>query len=74
MFSDWPLDVLIETIVTLAEVGDGTRVTVVHRVLPADAASLPATKRWSPLAREGAEQVFDRLGEHLSATRKEHTT
>jgi hypothetical protein len=74
MFPDWPLDVLIETIVILAEVGDGTRVTVVHRVLPADAASLPATKRWSPLAREGATQVLDRLGEHLSATRKEHTT
>jgi uncharacterized protein YndB with AHSA1/START domain len=76
MFPDWPLDVLIETIVILAEVGDGTRVTVVHRVLPADAASLPATKRWSPLAREGATQVLDRLGEHLSlaATRKEYTT
>ena len=74
MFPDWPLDVLTETIVTLAEVGDGTQVTVVHRVLPADAASLPATKRWSPLAREGSTQVLDRLGEHLSATRKEHTT
>jgi uncharacterized protein YndB with AHSA1/START domain len=76
MFPDWPLEVLIETIVTLADVGPGTRVTVAHRVLPADAASLPATKRWSPMAREGATQVFDRLGEHLSlvATRKEPTT
>jgi len=76
MFADWPLDASIETIVTLADVGPGTRVTVAHRVLPADAASLPATKRWSPMAREGATQVLDRLGEHLSlvATRKEHTT
>jgi uncharacterized protein YndB with AHSA1/START domain len=76
MFSDWPLDALIETIVTLADAGPGTRVTVAHRVLPAAAASLPATKRWSPMAREGATQVLDRLGEHLSlvTTRKEHTT
>jgi uncharacterized protein YndB with AHSA1/START domain len=66
MFPDWPLDVSIETDVTLEDVGDGTRVTMVHRVLPPDAASHPATKRWSPLAREGAMQVLERLGEHLS--------
>ncbi len=66
MFPDWPLDVSIETTVTLDDVGDGTRVTVAHRVFPPHAASHPATKRWSPLAREGARQVLDRLGEHLS--------
>ena len=34
MFPDWPLDVSIETTVTLEDVGDGTRVTVAHRVFP----------------------------------------
>ena len=72
MFPDWPLDASIETIVTLDDVGGGTKVTVAHRVLPPDAACHPAAKRWSPMAREGAMQVFDRLGEHLSmaTTRK----
>jgi uncharacterized protein YndB with AHSA1/START domain len=76
MFADWPLDVSIETTVTLEDAGDGTRVTVAHRVIPPEAASLPALKRWSPLAREGSMQVLDRLGEHLSWARgrKEHTT
>jgi len=66
LFPDWPLDASIETIVTLDDVDGGTKVTVAHRVLPADAASHPAAKRWSPMAREGAMQVLDRLGEHLS--------
>jgi uncharacterized protein YndB with AHSA1/START domain len=79
MFPEWPLDVSIETIVTLDDVADGTRVVVAHRVLPANAASHPATKRWSPLALEGSRQVLDRLAEYLSlaaarAARKEHTT
>lgn len=79
MFPDWPLDVSIETIVTLDDVADGTRVVVAHRVLPADVASHPATKRWSPLALEGSRQVLERLAEHLSlaaarAARKEHAT
>ena len=79
MFPDWPLDLLIETTVLLDDVSDGTRVTVAHRLLPPDAASHPAAKRWSPLALEGSRQVLDRLGEHLSlaatrAVRKEHTT
>jgi uncharacterized protein YndB with AHSA1/START domain len=71
MFPDWPPDLLIETDVVLEDVGDGTRVTMAHRVLPPDAASHPATKRWSPMAREGAAQVLDRLGEHLSATKRQ---
>jgi uncharacterized protein YndB with AHSA1/START domain len=66
MFPDWPLDVSIETIVTLADVGDGTRVTLAHRVSPPDVGSHPATKRWLPLALEGSRQILDRLGEHLS--------
>jgi uncharacterized protein YndB with AHSA1/START domain len=66
MFPDWPLDVLIEMTVTLEDVGEGTRVTVAHRVLPPHAAHHPATKRWFPLALEGSRQVLDRLGEHLS--------
>jgi uncharacterized protein YndB with AHSA1/START domain len=66
MFPDWPLDVSIETIVTLADVSDGTRVSLAHRVSPPEAASHPATKRWSPLAHEGSKQVLERLGEHLS--------
>ena len=76
MFPDWPIDASIQTIVTLDQVGDGTRVTVAHRVLPPDAASHPAAKRWSLLAREGSMQVLDRLGEHLSlaAAQKKHAT
>ncbi len=79
MFADWPLDVSIETIVTLEDAGNGTRVTLAHRVVPPEAASHPALKRWSPLALEGSRQVLDRLGEHLSlaAARpasKEHMT
>jgi uncharacterized protein YndB with AHSA1/START domain len=76
MFPDWPLDVSIETTVTLEEVGNGTRVSVAHRVFPPDAASHPATKRWSELALEGWMQVLDRLGEHLSQAlaRKAHLT
>lgn len=49
MFSDWPLDASIETIVTLDDVGGGTKVTVAHRVLPPAAASHPAAKHWSPM-------------------------
>ena len=75
MFPDWPLEALIEMTVILEDVGDGTRVSVAHRVLPPDAASHPAAKRWLPLAREGSMQVLDRLGEHLSLiTPKGHTT
>jgi uncharacterized protein YndB with AHSA1/START domain len=76
MFPDWPLDVSIETTVVLEDVGDGTRVRVAHRVLPPDAASHPAAKRWHELALQGWMQVFDRLGEHLSlaAAGKERTT
>jgi uncharacterized protein YndB with AHSA1/START domain len=70
MFSDWPLDVSIETVVTLDDAGDGTRVTLSHRALPPDVASHPATQRWARLARLGAAEVLDRLGEHLSVTRK----
>ncbi len=66
MFPDWPLDVSIETTVILDDVGEGTRVRMAHRVLPLDAASHAATKKWYPLAREGAKQVLDRLGDHLS--------
>jgi len=76
MFADWPLEVLIEMTVLLDDVGDGTTVTVEHRILPPSAASHPATKLWFPLARQGSTQVLERLGEHLShvASRKEGTT
>jgi uncharacterized protein YndB with AHSA1/START domain len=73
MFSDWPLDMSIETVVTLHDAGDGTRLTLAHRTLPPDVASHPATQRWTPLARLGAAQELDRLGEHLSETRKDRT-
>lgn len=68
MFSDWPLDVSIETVVTLEDVDGGTRVTLAHRVPNAE--SHPATKRWSPMARIGATQVLDRLGDHLTEAQK----
>jgi uncharacterized protein YndB with AHSA1/START domain len=67
MFPDWPLDVSIETAVTFEDVDGGTLVRLAHRVLPPDAASHPATKRWTPLAYAGSRQVLDRLGEHLSS-------
>lgn len=72
MFAEWPLDLAIETAVSLEDAGDGTRVTLAHRVLPVEAASNPATKRWAPMARQGATQVLERLGEHLAATRRDH--
>ena len=76
MFPDWPIEASIETVVVLDDVSEGTRVSVAHRVLPTDAAAHPDAKRWLPLAREGAKQVLDRLGEHLSLAlaRKAHTT
>jgi uncharacterized protein YndB with AHSA1/START domain len=66
MFPDWPLDVRIEVTVDLMDAGEGTRVTLGHRVLPAHLESHAETKRWSPLALEGSKQVLERLGEHLS--------
>ena len=65
MYRDWPLEALIETVVVLEDVSEGTRVSVAHRVIPSDAAAHPAPKHWLPLAGEGAKQVLDRLGEHL---------
>lgn len=65
MFPEWPLDVSMEMTVVLEDVDEGTRVTVAHRVLPAELASHPETKRWLPLAREGSTQVLERLAEHL---------
>jgi uncharacterized protein YndB with AHSA1/START domain len=76
MFPDWPHDVSIETSVVFEDVDDGTLVTMAHRVVPLELASHPATQRWLPLARQGAMQVLDRLGEHLAlaAAVKERTT
>src|SRR5262249_29931936 len=68
MFEDWPLDAVLEMTVRLETVGEGTRVTVLQKVLPSDAASHPAVKRNNELAREGWVQVFERLDEHLSRT------
>lgn len=68
MFPDWPRDVAVETTVILDDVDDGTHVTMAHRIVPAAAAAHPATQRWLPLARQGAMQVLDRLGDHLSLT------
>lgn len=75
MFPEWPLEASIETVVVLEDVSEGTRVSVAHRVLPADAAAHPAAQRWLPLAGEGAKQVLERLGEHLTLTltREAHT-
>jgi uncharacterized protein YndB with AHSA1/START domain len=75
MFPDWPLGVSLESTITFEDAGDRTRVTVAQRVLPLDAASHPAVKRWTNLAREGWMQVLERLGAHLSlvAPRKEPT-
>lgn len=66
MFPDWPLDVAIEMTVLLDDVDGGTRVRVMHHPIPVELASHPATKRWSPMAREGSTQVLERLGEYLS--------
>lgn len=65
--AELPLDVSIETVVRLDDVGDGTRVRVAHRLLPADAGTHPVGMEWSRLARKGAMQVLDRLGQHLSS-------
>jgi uncharacterized protein YndB with AHSA1/START domain len=68
MFTDLPLEMLLETTVLLEDVPGGTRVRVAQRVTPPGIASQPAVIRHLGLACEGWKQVFERLGEHLSAT------
>ena len=74
MFPDLPLEFLLETTVVLEDVPGGTRVKVAQRATPSGIASHPAVIRHLELACEGWKQVFERLGEHLSATqgREEH--
>jgi uncharacterized protein YndB with AHSA1/START domain len=68
MLPDWPLDGLIESTVVLEDVGDGTRVSVVQRVLPLEVASIAAVKQHQLLAREGWSQTFERLGDYLATS------
>jgi uncharacterized protein YndB with AHSA1/START domain len=76
MFPKWPLDASLEVTVTFEDVGSGTRVRLWHRLMPPEIVSYPSVKRWSELALQGWEQMFDRLGDHLSTakTRKERPT
>jgi uncharacterized protein YndB with AHSA1/START domain len=75
MFPDWPLDVSTEITVVLEDDGDGTKVTVAQRLMPADFASHPTAKHFLELAHEGWMQVLSHLGKHLSwaAPRKDRT-
>jgi len=68
MFPDLPVEMLMETTALFEDAGDGTRITVVQRVLPPELAALPAVQRHQRLAREGWGQVFERLVEHLATS------
>jgi len=76
MFADWPLEAMIESVVLLEDVEEGTRVTVRQHISPARVAAHEAVKENQRLALEGWKQVLARLAEHLSlaAARNEHPT
>lgn len=54
-------------------VGDGTLVSVAHRLLLPDAASHPAAKRWSSRTREGSPQVLTIFAALASRSEKTDT-
>jgi uncharacterized protein YndB with AHSA1/START domain len=69
LIPDWPLHAQLRTIVTLAESGTKTLLTVRQLVVPADAATSAGVKRERRMAREGWELTLDRLGHMLAEAR-----
>jgi uncharacterized protein YndB with AHSA1/START domain len=61
MVADWPVHARLLTIVTLAERGAKTLLTVEQRVVPPEAAGLAAVQKERRLAREGWAETLDRL-------------
>ena len=76
MFAEWPLEAMIEMIVLLEDVAEGTRVTIRQYTSPARVAAHEAVKENQRLAVEVWKQVLAHLDEHLSlaAAREEHPT
>jgi uncharacterized protein YndB with AHSA1/START domain len=68
MFPDLPLDAVLTTWVTLEETSGGTRLTLRQVLTPAEALAHESVKRERTLARQGWDDMFDRLGELLART------
>ncbi len=67
MFPDWPLDTIIVTTVTFADLDGKTRLTVQQVLEPAAAAAKDVVRRERPAARAGWTETLDRLDEYVGA-------
>jgi|HubBroStandDraft_6_1064221.scaffolds.fasta_scaffold391694_2 uncharacterized protein YndB with AHSA1/START domain len=67
MFPDWPLDTIILTSVTFADLDGKTRLTVRQALEPAAAAAKDVVKRERQAARAGWAETLDRLDEYVGA-------
>ena len=67
MIPDWPIDTVILTTVTFADLDGKTRLTVRQVLEPAAAAEKDAAKRERKAARAGWAETLDRLDEYIGA-------
>jgi uncharacterized protein YndB with AHSA1/START domain len=67
MFPDWPLDTMILTTVTFADLDSKTQLTVRQVLVPAEAAAKDTVKRERQGARAGWAETLDRLDEYVGA-------
>jgi uncharacterized protein YndB with AHSA1/START domain len=67
MFPDWPLDTIILTTVTFADLDGKTRLTVRQVLKPAAAAAKDTVGRERQGARAGWAETLDRLDEYVGA-------
>jgi uncharacterized protein YndB with AHSA1/START domain len=67
MIPDWPIDTVILTTVTFADLDGKTRLTVRQVLEPATVAAMDAAKRERKGARAGWAETLDRLGEYVGA-------
>jgi uncharacterized protein YndB with AHSA1/START domain len=67
MFPDWPLDTIILTTVTFADLDGKTLLTVRQAFEPAAAAAKDVVKRERQAARAGWVETLDRLDEYVGA-------
>ena len=67
MFPDWPLDTVIVTTVTFADLDGKTQLTVRQGFEPAAAAAKDVVKRERQCARAGWAETLERLDEYVGA-------
>jgi len=67
MFPDWPLDTIILTTVTFADLDGRTQLTVRQVFEPATAAAKDVAKRERQAARAGWVETLERLDEYVGA-------